>query len=155
MFCYFIPRFLHNFSYLFHYVSCILPIWQREFVYMNKTSFQQLFWKRIMILAEDDDPCRGWWSWQRIMILAEDHVPGRGSWSWQNSMFLLEHYDSAGKQRTTVQGPPWDHFWQNPKFYFPSFGAWFGVNVVAGSWVLQKPLYRYKLYGYKMPAAIY
>ena len=24
-------------------------------------------------------------------------------------MFLLEQYDSVGKQRTIVQGPPWDH----------------------------------------------
>ena len=30
-----------------------------NFVYMNKTSFQQLFWKRMMMLAEDDDACRG------------------------------------------------------------------------------------------------
>ena len=46
---------------------------------------------------------------QRIMILAEDHDPGRRSWSWQKNMFLLEQDDSAGKQRTTVQGPFRDH----------------------------------------------
>ena len=46
-------------------------------------------WQKMMILAEDDDPCRGWWSWQRIMILAEDHDPGRTACSCWNTMILL------------------------------------------------------------------
>ena len=42
------------------------------------------------------------------MVLAEDDDFGRRSWSCQSSMFLSEQYDSAGKQRTNVQGPPRD-----------------------------------------------
>ena len=45
----------------------------------------------MMILAEDDDPCRRWWSWQNLKILAEDGDPGEircSSWT-KDSVAML------------------------------------------------------------------
>ena len=85
-------------------------IWPCLVCIRHRKSFKGGHHAKIMMLVEEDHgPGRGWWSRQRMMILADDHDPDRRSWSWQISMFLLEQYDFVGKQRTTVQGPPWDH----------------------------------------------
>ena len=108
--------FLRDFPYTFPIFFQYLSIWQHEFclyeqaqppvTFLEKND--DLCWRSwSWILAEDHDPGRGSWSWQRMLILADDH--GRGSWSWQKNMFLLKQHDSAGKQKTTLQGPRWDH----------------------------------------------
>ena len=131
-----------------------LHLWRRT---------RQIFAGRTMLLAEDHGLGRGSWSWQRMMILAqddaEDEDAGRGSWSWQRVMLLAEKHVPTGTTRScwktmnhrskTTLGPPPDHFRQNPKMNFPSFVGWFGINLVTGSWVIQK-----SWCGCKMPAAI-
>ena len=65
------------------------------------------WWKRIMILEEDDDSGRAWWSWQSMMILADQHDPAGTAWFWSETKNL---------RSGTTLGPPRDHFGKIPKW---------------------------------------
>ena len=88
---------------------------------------------------ENDVAGRRSWSWRRMMILAEDRDPCRSSWSWQTSMFLLELYDSGWELGTSIWGPPRNHlgtiFGQVPKLtsncFWTSLGSKFDGQELA------------------------
>ena len=86
---------------------------------------------------------RGSWSWQRIMMLADDHDPCRRSCSWQTSMLLLEQYDIGWEQGTTIRAPPRNHlgtiFGRVPKLISKCF--WTGLR---SKFVRQNPAYSVK-----------
>ena len=119
----------------------IAYIWQWEFCLYEQNQLPATFWKRIMILAKDDDPGRAWCSWQRMMILAEDHDPGRTACSRWNTMILLGNKEPLFKDHLgPTSGRSRDRFWPNSKIIFPSFVDEFGINFEG--WLLEVGLYR-------------
>ena len=107
-------NYIHTHIYIYIYIY----IWPCLFCIRHSKSFKGGHHVKIMVLVEEDhDPCRRWWSWQSMMILAEHDDPGRSAWSWWNSMILVGNKQPPFRDHPrTTSGP----FWQNSKINFPS-----------------------------------